>query len=1352
MESLSNYGFKDTFQYNLIYVMRINDERHKGLLKVGKASTSLYNDEDFLPNSNVMNDAANKRIKEYTKTAGIIYELLWTEVAITKTNESFGDYDIHRVLMNSGFKKVNLETGADEWFRIDLETVKNAIKAYKNGYMSLTRDKISQDRSPIIFRPEQKEAIEKTLKQFKTGTKMLWNAKMRFGKTLCALEVVKRKNFAKTIIITHRPVVKDGWFEDFDKIFYDRDDYLVGSKDKDNINSLEKSGKSYVYFASLQDLRGSERVGGKFDKNHEVFNIEWDFIVIDEAHEGTQTELGKSVIQELLKGEKDPYVLELSGTPFNLLTMYEEPEIYTWDYVMEQQAKADWTRNNYLDSNPYEDLPRLNIYTYNLDKSIPNYQDLEDKAFNFREFFRTWTGNLEFDGKYIPEYSSKGSFVHEKDVEYFLNLLVKKDKNDNYPFSTEEYRDFFRHTFWVLPGVREAKALEKLMKKHPVFGSGDFNIINVAGDGINEQEEDNALDAVRNAIGKEPEKTRTITLSCGRLTTGVTIPAWTAVFMLSGSYSTSASSYLQTIFRVQTPAKIGGRVKSECYVFDFAPDRTLKMVAEAAKLNVNTGNETEKVRMGNFLNFCPVIAVEGSDMQPYNVDAMLIQLKKAYISRVIKNGFDDPKMYNDNLLKLDELEIKMFNDMRKIVGKSNQTKRMEELDVNTQGFSEEEYEELEKIKKKKRRELTEEEQEKLEEFNRRKRERSKAISVLRAISIRIPLLIYGANISIDKDITIDNLTEIVDDVSWLEFMPDRVTKEKFKNFSKYYDKEVFLEAARRIRKRTLDADNLPIIERIEKITQLFSTFKNPDKETVLTPWRVVNMHLGDTIGGYNFYDNNYQQTLLEPRLITYPYITNDVFKPDSKILEINSKTGLYPLYVAYSIFRYKLLNYNKMIKDLEDKENVTESLWKDTLRENVYVLCKSPMAVSITKRTLAGYNDYNINVEYYKNLVDDMKNEKDKVVNKLKNPKFWSKEKEGKIMFDAVVGNPPYQESDNGERDDDAPRNASSSPLYDEFTLVSQKVTNQYLSLIMPSRWMVGGKGLDSFRKKMLNDSRFKKLYDYPNENEIFDNVSIKGGVCYFLWDKNYDGDCDIYIKDADKILEQTRKLNAGNTGVFIRFEELIFIKEKVWDKYNKKQKSISNIISVRKPYDLRTDVLMKPKKYGISKIYNSKEEMLKVGIKENNILEVFGLVKLKRVKKYIKRDEIIKGMDTIDMYKVFVPYAYGCGAIGEQIPSPIQVCTETFLRYGSFNTKQEAENALKYLKTKFFRALAGILKITQHSTNKTYEYVPIQDFTDNSDIDWSKDIVDIDKQLYLKYNLNEKEIEFIETRIAVMK
>lgn len=1138
--------FTSSLKLKLIYVFRINDAAHRGCLKVGEATCDNDNVFGLAPNSKALNESAKKRINQYTQTAGIAYDLLYTELTIYNSKKglcSFNDKEVHNVLERSGIRKkiFDTENKANEWFITDLETVKRAIVAVKEGRESLSSAEVSHDQTPIVFRPEQREAIEKTKKQFKKGNQMLWNAKMRFGKTLSALQVVKGMDFSRTLILTHRPVVDSGWFEDFGKIFYDCPCFAYGSKNNgDSHASLEaraKQGKcQYVYFASMQDLRGSELVGGNFDKNNEVFATAWDCIIVDEAHEGTQTELGKAVMQELTK--TNTKILRLSGTPFNLLDDFKEDEIYTWDYVMEQRAKASWDLTHFGDPNPYASLPTMNIYTYDLGRLLHEFID-EDVAFNFREFFRV---------------NDNGTFIHEKDVKAFLNLISKEDKDSCYPFANEEYRNIFSHTLWMLPGVKEARVMSALLQSHPVFQH--FKVVNVAGDGDEDEESKDALAAVEEAIGKDPDSTRTITLSCGRLTTGVSVKAWTGVFMLSGSYNTAASSYMQTIFRVQTPATINGRVKEQCYVFDFAPDRTLKVIAETAKTSGN-----DRKIMGEFLNFCPIISIEGSKMSQFDVPKMLEQLKRVYVERVVRNGFEDRSLYNDELMKLNDLELQEFNDLKKIIGQTKAMPKTNQVDINNQGLTDEQYEELEDLEKKSKKRgkdkqlLTEEEKKRLEELKKKKNNREAAISILRGISIRMPLLIYGAELSDEnQEITIDNFASLIDPQSWEEFMPKGVTKQKFNSIKKYYDPEIFCAAGKRIRAMARAADKLSVEERIERITDIFSTFRNPDKETVLTPWRVVNMHLGDCLGGYNFFEKGYETTLSEPRFIDRGEVTANVFAPDSRILEINSKSGLYPLYMAYSIYRARLKNSLFSVSSIEDEQRI----WDKVVGENIFVICKTPMAKSITKRTLIGFRKAKVNTRYFEDLINQIKNKPEHFIKQV--DKFITDRTGIKNMkINAIVGNPPYQIMDGGA-------GVSAKPVYNLFIEIAKQIAPNYISMIMPSRWFAGGKGLDSFRESMLSDKRISHIFDYVNVKDCFPTASIGGGVNYILWDVNYKGNCSITtIQGTQRDMEQ-RPLD--QFSVFIRYNSAIHIVHKC-----QSDNSFASIVNSRNPFGLSSNI-----------------------------------------------------------------------------------------------------------------------------------------------------------------------------------
>ena len=1315
--------FDSSLKSRLIYVFAIADDQHKGALKIGETTLGNVGSASTEPNSAVLNETARARIDQYTKTAGITYELLHTEMTLYTHGgcvHAFNDKQVHMVLERSGVKRKQF-AGATEWYICDLETVKRAIAAIKDGKDSLGANEVTHAHNPIILRPEQQEAVERTLKQFKKGNQMLWNAKMRFGKTLCALRVAREMEALRTIIITHRPVVDASWFEDFGKTFHDCPDWHYGSHNKGetfaSLQRLAAQGKHFVYFASMQDMRGSKEVGGKFDKNNEVFSTSWDLVIVDEAHEGTQTELGQNVLEQLIG--KDTKTLRLSGTPFNLLDDHKESEIFTWDYVMEQQAKIDWEINHLGDTNPYASLPAIHIYTYDLGRLMSDYGD-EEKAFNFREFFRT---------------QEDGYFVHEDDIDRFLNLLTTDNAESLYPYATEAFRKIFRHTLWILPGVKAAKALSKKLNSHPVFGA--FNVVNVAGDGNEEEESRDALELVNKAIGADPDDSYTITLSCGRLTTGVSVKPWTGVFMMAGSYSTSAASYMQTIFRVQTPYTHHGRMKTDCYAFDFAPDRTLRVLAEAAKVSYKAGKQSDNDRkiLGDFLNFCPIIAIEGGKMQQYKVETMLAQLKRAQIEKVVQDGFENGALYNDELLKLTEVELKDFHDLKGLIGTTKAMPKVGDIDINQQGLTNEQYEEKEHLEKKKKKDLTAEEQKRLEELKAAGDQRRNAISILRGISIRMPLMLYGADIKDeDKELTIDNFAQLVDDESWVEFMPRGVTKQVFSKFKRYYDPDIFREAGKRIREMARMADKFTIEERILRIASIFGTFRNPDKETVLTPWRVVNMHLGDSLGGYCFMNEDFTTPLDLPRHIELKGVTAEVFHPRSVILEINSKSGLYPLYATYNIYRTRVDEAREKYGEINRATALL--LWDRTLEENIFVVCKTPMAQSITMRTLRGFRDVVVHAEHYPDLIENITSQPDSVVNMLRSGKrFWKINNDENMKIDAIIGNPPYQVTS---------ENTSDAPVYHLFIDLASLLA-QRVSLLTPARYLFNaGKTPKDWNTKILNDEHFKVVDYWANSTDVFPTVDIKGGVAVMYRDSKLNfgkiGTFTAY-KKLNIIANKVCKISENGL-----FAELIYAPEsyRLSDKLHEDYPWAKERLSMGHPYDITTNIFEKLPEI-FKETYQIKEEEVRF----------YGRYKNERCYRWIKR-EYVDFHPNLDKYKVIVPKSNGSGAIGEVLSSPLIGepligVTQTFLTIGAFDTRTEAEACLKYVKTKFARTMLGLLKATQHNPKDTWRLVPLQDFTAASDIDWTLSVAEIDQQLYHKYGLEAEEIAFIEEKVRAM-
>lgn len=1315
---------ESTLKAKLIYIFGIDDKTHEGCLKIGEAT--LDEDADLFslsPNCEALNNAAHKRISQYTQTAGIQYHLFHTELAMRtkdKQIQGFNDKAVHDVLLHSGLKRKDFNLGegkASEWFIVDLNTAIAAIKAVKANKEALDGSQITSGQTPIILRNEQRAAIDQTKTRFAEGDQMLWNAKMRFGKTLTALQLFKElsqaepKQYRRMLILTHRPVVNDGWFDDFHKIFFEvATPYMYGSKTSGNsFQNLEAKLKAdkecrYVYFASIQDLRGSSFVGGKFQKNDELFSAHWDLLVIDEAHEGTQTDLGDKVLKALIK--KGTKTLSLSGTPFNLFGKFKQDDIYTWSYVDEQREKEKWEKEHEGDHNPYGSLPRMNMFTYDLGPLFERFQDSE-YSFNFHEFFRT---------------DDNGDFVHEEHVDRFLDMMCDPSEDSNYPFSTKRYQEYFRHTFWLVPGVKEALALQYKLEKHPIFCN--FDVVNVAGDGDPDDPKGEALQKVRDAIIEKPKKDYTITLSCGKLTTGVTVKEWTAVFMLSGSAKTGAANYMQTIFRVQSPGQINGKQKTDAYVFDFAPDRVLTMMAQAAKAPTRPGKQTEehRQRLKELLNFFPIIALQGSQTRRYDVDQLLTRLKHTYIERVVNSGFDNNSLYNDRLLELDDVEIEEFDELKGIIGSTPSQDSGKDIVINDSGFDEEETGGDDKAEKKPKTPLTDEEKAARKEMKKKKEMRKNAISILRGISIRMPMLIYGCDLKDGEDITIDNFAEHIDPRSWEEFMPQGITKQHFNNFKKYYDHEIFLEAGRQIRARARKADGLPVKERIRHIVEIFSSFRNPDKETVLTPWRVVNMHLSDTIGGYDFYEESHTEMLNEPRLVDRGSVTNRVFMgQDTRILELNSKSGLYPLYMAYSIWRERCREWERQGFFEVDKMTIEEEqlAWDDVIANNIFVVCKTPMAVSITKRTLTGFRDVKqVNARYYADLVETLKtNPESFTKDVVRGQYFWhNKNAEKEMKFNAIVGNPPYQVMDGGI-------GSSAVPVYHHFVNVANRIDPQYVSLIMPAKWYSGGRGLDSFRQSMLSDRSISHLFDFIDSHDCFTKVDIAGGVCYFLRDKFYNGNCVVSTIRNGKTTVVTRNLN--ELDVFVRTKEELDILDKI---KSNTESFMSDVVLAQKPFGLRT---------------------YETPLSEGDIV-----LRYNKGKGLYLRKRIETNSNLIDKWKVITSCATNEHA-GEtdkngrkriistlEVLKPGEICTETYMVISTFESEKEANSCIAYIKTNLVRFMLAMVTTTQHLSKSNFQFVPLQDFSEP----WT------DEKLYAKYGITPDEQAYIESLIKPME
>ncbi len=668
-----------------------------------------------------------------------------------------------------------------------------------------------------------------------------------------------------------------------------------------------------------------------------------------------------------------------------------------------------------------------------------------------------------------------------------------------------------------------------------------------------------------------------------------------------------------------------------------------------------------------------------------------------------------------------------------IVGTSSGSPAPTGVVVNDQGFDEEEWERRKSgdDERKKRGEMSEEERRRREAERQAREDKKRAISILRAISIRMPLLIYGAKVDFDAKISLDDFIDLVDNASWTEFMPRGVDKKTFRTYLEYYDRDVFESAGLEIRRLAKRADEALPTARVLHVAQIFRYFKNPDKETVLTPWRVVNLHLSDTLGGWCFYGESFDDAkpLDAPRFVDRGAVTRRAFAADAKILEINSKSGLYPLYAAYSVYRARLGTRTEE----ELGAAACRALWRKVVAENVFVLCKTPMAASITRRTLLGFDaNATCRAETWEkgDLVATLKDDPESFTKEVSKGSFW-KRKEKDMTFNAIIGNPPYQlEGGSGGTND--------ASLYQYFGEAAMALDPDLVSLIIPARWFAGGREhlVGAFRKKMLANEHVSKMVVSIDSTRIFPSVEVKGGICYYLIDKAHKGKCRYELLESNgSRMSVERDLN--DFDILIRFPILNECVKRVWSKEGKKGKPVSSIISNDTPFGIGTNP--ETSKRGKIKIFETKAV--------SHDVSLFQIAKGKRSVVYIRKGDVLKNASDVDRDKVFIPEAYGAGEgfphqiVGQPEIAPCpSACTQSYL-YASFDSVKCAKNFVSYLKTRFFRVLVLAAKVSQHAQSEVYRFVPLQDFSEAWD----------DEKLYAKYGITAAERKFIESMIKPM-
>ena len=732
---------------------------HKGMLKVG------YTTRDVAT-----------RVKEQNKTGNIQYRIVLSRPAMRRDGTSFDDHLIHSIL-----RKDHVRNPEGEWFVCDEKKVERAITAAIEGKTTMT-ERIYD----FPMRPEQERAVEKTAKYFTAFKKdpdnrgliphFLWNAKMRFGKTFTTYQLALKMGWTKVLVLTFKPAVKTAWEEDL-ITHKDFAGWQFCQKQEDREFNYVNERKPFVCFASFQDVLGRNAMGGIKATNEWIQTIDWDCIVLDEYHYGAwgknaknfydkkdpalqrATEAGEMIAEdaestgeieareiydeELMPLRTGAY-LYLSGTPFRAISTGEfiEEQIFNWTYSDEQAAKEEWKGED----NPYAQLPKMVMLTYQMPESISEIASQgEFDEFDLNEFFRAES--------LTPSPSPKGEgsfFVHEEYVQKWLDLIrgtytenivteLKQGKEKPpMPFSDSRLLSYLQHTYWFLPSVAACRAMATLLRKRANRFFDDYEVIVAAGNeaGMGAK----AVAPVYNAMG-DPQQSKTITLSCGKLSTGVTVKPWTGIMMLRNT--TSPETYFQAAFRVQSPWTTKDEegkeiiLKPLCYVFDFAPNRALRQVEEySCQLNVEESNPEKKVEQ--FIKFLPILAYDGSSMKEIDAAGVLDMAMSGTTATLLARRWESAVLVNVDNVTLQRLlnnpeamkalmNIEGFRslnaDIETIINKSEHVKQTKKTKDPSQ------------MTKKEKKELTEEEK----EYKSKRREiQEKLIK----FATRIPVFMY----------------------------------------------------------------------------------------------------------------------------------------------------------------------------------------------------------------------------------------------------------------------------------------------------------------------------------------------------------------------------------------------------------------------------------------------------------------------------------------------------------------------------------------------------------------------------------------------------------------------------------
>lgn len=1195
------------------------------------------------------------------------------------------------------------------------------------------------------LRPNQSQTVENFKKAVENGRKnLLMYAVMRFGKSFTSLCCAKEMDAKLVLVVSAKADVKEEWkktvesAENFNKeyVFLSSDDLL---RDTSAIQSRFNENKKVVVFLTLQDLQGVEIKS----KHKELFANDIDLLIVDETHYGARAESYGKVLrdknyekdvnekhadddfieydkaEETLKSLSVNVTLHLSGTPYRILmgSEFEKDDIiafYQFTDIVKDQKQ--WDEENLLNeepewNNPYYGFPQMVRFAFTPSKSaldLLNSLKSNGITYAFSELLKP--ASIKKDTKN----NEHKKFIHEKEV-LELFMAIDGSKEDDGLLSFLDYDKIkngkmCQHMVIVLPYCSACDALEELIKNHTSEFKNlqHYEIINISG--VDKPNEYRNIQAVKTKIKNcDDAQRKTITLTVNRMLTGSTVEQWDTMIYLKDT--SSPQEYDQAIFRLQnqfikkyiddSSEEIKFNMKPQTLLVDFDPHRMFTMQEQKSMIyNVNTdvaGNQHLEERLGEELRISPIIQINKNKITQVEPNDILEIISRYSNSKgVLEETKDIP--VDMSLLNYEELkriieqqaelgskggltmdayagEESDFDDSEEDDGNDNSDNKNKNTDKDNNTHSENEVDDTKTLENK-----------------------------FRTYYSRI---LFFSFLTPDTVKSLDDILIVID-----KKINKRIAKNLgiSKNVLAFIKEHINLFILRQLDYKIQNLNMLAHDESVEPIERALTAIKKFDRisdSEVTTPDNIAT----DMIS----------------------LISDDYFSDlaNGRILDIASKMGEFAIAIVH-----RCNSMGISTDEIEDKimSIPTSSIAYEFTRKVYEVLgLNVDMIVSkFTSYDLLNLKEIDSNdketdtVDYARIksiLSQDCMPSEMTLDNNLEN--------EGEQMkFNAVVGNPPYQEDDGGA-------GASARAIYPDFVNIARTTSSRYSSVIIPTRWFTGGKHLNEFRDSMLNDIHIKELHDYLHPEEVFPNTNNRGGICYILWDNQYDNVEDSSVKivtheENSKLSIANRPFKTRDIDVFIRNSKAISILNKIIPE-GQETDVMTNHISPRKPFGIDGNIVKTADFHAT---------------KENISDPVLCYGKSKSIG-YVEKNIVSSHLEWIDVYKVYMPYANNIGTELKDdnqntfIGIPNSVCSETFIMAGmDLNlTENSAINLSNYLRTKFARFLLSLSKTSQHGTSKTYRFVPVVDFNE----EWT------DEKLYKKYNLTQDEINLIENSIKSM-